>query len=77
MTITTTDELKFENLFVDGDTRNFTLKNPRADITTADIETLNTYMQQKNIILGDKYGATFGRISHVTHIIKTTRTLDI
>lgn len=77
MTITTSSELKFENLFVDGDTRTFTLKNPRDDITTAEITALNAYMTQKNIIIGDKMGATFGRIAHVTKINKTTRTLDI
>lgn len=75
-TIYTTEELKIENLFVDGDTRTFTLKNPRTDISKSDIEELNTFMQTNNVIIGDKYGATFGRIAHATRTRKIRRVLD-
>lgn len=73
----TTDELKIENYFVDGDTRTITLKYPRADLTASDITSLETFMRQNNIIVGDKMGATFGRINKATKVTKDTLALDI
>ena len=76
-TLVSSEELKFENAFVDGDTRNFTLKNPKDTITTAQIETLNAYMQNKQIIIGDKWGGAFGRITQVTRITTNRDKLDL
>lgn len=62
------ETLKFDFLFVDGDTRGLSLKNPKSTITTSDIEALQTFMRTNNIVIGDKAGGTFGRINAVTRI---------
>lgn len=73
---TTSNELKVENLFVDGDTRTITLKNPRNNITTADITTLETLIlngaEANSLLIGDKYGSDFRRIQTVRKVSKTT-----
>jgi len=76
-TISSSDELKIENLFVDGDTRTITLKNPKTTITTSDIVALNAQMQSSQIIVGDKWGGAFGRITSVKKVSKETQKLDI
>lgn len=75
--ITTSSEtLKIENLFVDGDTRTITLKNPKQTITTQEILDLQSFMQQNNIIIGDKYSGTFGKIGTVKRVNETKTYLD-
>ncbi len=76
-TFKTTNELKIETMFVDGDTRTFSLKNPRADIAQSDIASLNAFMQDTNIIVGDKYGGRFGKILKASTVEKTTVKLDL
>lgn len=76
MAATTTTSLKVNSLFVDGDTRSFTLKNPKPSITTTEIMELQTFMQANNIIIGDKYGGTFGRIEEVRRITETKESLN-
>lgn len=76
-TIKVTNDLLIENLFVDGDTRTITLRNPRENIAQSDIASLNSYMQANNIIIGDKAGATFGKIRKVTKRTRTTTGLDL
>lgn len=66
-------EVKFEAYFVDGDTRTMTLKNPKGNITTSEIENLQSYIRQNNLIVGDKMGGTFGKFEKVTRI-KTYKT---
>ena len=75
--IKTTETLNFDCLFVDEDTRIITVKNPKESITTAQIDGLNTFMQANNIIVGDKEGATFGRIKKVTRVTKLETALDL
>ena len=75
--IKTSRSLIIENVFVDGDTRSLTLKNPRSDITESQITDLNSFLQETNILIGDKNGATFGRIRKVTRRNSTTTYLDI
>lgn len=72
----TSEQLKIENYFVDGDTRTITLKNPKQSITTSDIEELQAYMRANNIIVGDKMAGTFGKISSVTRVSETKTYLD-
>lgn len=74
--VTNSSTLKFDYLFVDGDTRTQTLKNPKSTITTADIEDLQTFMRTNNIVIGDKAGGTFGRIDAVTRINERKLYLD-
>lgn len=69
--------LIIENVFVDGDTRSVTLKNPRSDISESQITDLNSFLQETNILIGDKNGSTFGRIKKVTRRDSTTTYLDI
>lgn len=73
---TTTETLKFDLLFVDGDTRALTLKNPKRNISTSEITDLQTFMQTNNIVVGDKDGGTFGRIDAVTRITEYKTSLD-
>ena len=75
--VKTAYNLVIETAFVDGDTRTLTIKNPRSNISQNDITDLNSYMQETNILIGDKDGATFGRIKKVTRRSSTTTYLDI
>ncbi|MBQ3495640.1 MAG: hypothetical protein IJA76_03025 [Clostridia bacterium] len=83
---TTTSSLKFEWLFVDGDTRVFTLSNPLDNITTAQIQEIETLIidapqeptdVQTQLLIGDKAGALFRRINTVVKEDKTVTTLDL
>lgn len=76
-TATRSQELKIESMFVDGDTRTFNVKSPKSNISQNDIANLNTYMQTSNILVGDKYGGRFGKITYASTIDKTTVTLDL
>ena len=73
----TSRSLVIENVFVDGDTRSVTLKNPRSDISESQITDLNSFLQETNILIGDKNSATFGRIKKVPRRNSTTTYLDI
>lgn len=79
---TVTSELKINNLFVDGDTRTITLKNPKVNILTSEITALETLIKNgdtgtESILIGDKYGSDFRRIETVTKVNKTTIEYDI
>lgn len=78
---TTTNELKIENLFVDGDTRTITLKNPKATIETSEITALETLIKNgdgtTSILIGDKYGSDFKQIWEVRKTSKTTTEFDL
>ena len=72
-----TSTLKIDMLFVDGDTRTVTLKNPKANIAQSEITSLQSFLQANNAIIGDKEGATFGSIMKATRITQATTELDI
>lgn len=74
---TTTSELKIVAYFVDGDTRNITLKDPKSNVTSTEIENLQTWMQTNQPVLGDKMGAAFGKIQKATTTTKVEISLDI
>lgn len=67
--VSRSSNIKFKFYFVDGDTRTHTLKNPKGNITTSEIEDLQTFMRTNNVLLGDKVQGTFGKIEEV---VKTT-----
>lgn len=71
-TIVETEELKIDTFYVDGDTRILTLKNPKDNISTSEIESLNAMIQANNLLIGDKTAATFGKIRTVTRVTKVT-----
>lgn len=79
--ITTSDELKINTLYADTDTRTITLKNPKAEITTGEITTLDALIKngtgENSILIGDKYGSDFSKITTVTKVTKTTIEYDI
>lgn len=85
--LTTTYELKFEWLFVDGDTRTFTAKNPKETITVSEITNLeNLILNAKNeddpasgvtLLVGDKTNADFRRINTVIRETTQTVVLDL
>lgn len=79
-------ELKFEFLFLDGDTRVLTLKNPKEEITTAQITALETLIKDEPetpqdvstpLLIGDKAGSDFRRINLVTKDTIYKTTLDL
>lgn len=74
---TDTESLKVEALFVDGDTRTITLKNPKSQIETSEIIALQTFMQANNVIIGDRYAGTFGRIESVTRVTEQRTVVDL
>lgn len=76
-TTKTTETLIIDNIFLDGDTRSITLKNPKDSISAATIESLSSWMNTNQPIIGDKTHAAFGRIRKVTKRTKTATSLDI
>lgn len=74
---TDTTSLKIEALFVDGDTRIITLKNPKQTITASEINSLQNFMQANNVIIGDRYAGTFGRIETVTRVTEQRTVIDL
>lgn len=75
--VSTSNELKFETMFVDGDTRTFNVKAPKSNVSQQEIAELNAFMQANNIMVGDKYGGRFGKITTATTVDKTTVNLDL
>lgn len=79
--VTTTNELKIENLFTDSDTRTITLKNPKATIQTSEITALETLIKNgdgtTSILIGDKYGSDFKQIWEVRKTSKITTDFDL
>lgn len=71
------ETMKFELYFVDGDTRTLTIKNPKATIEASEFQELNQFLQSTNALIGDKTGATFGKITQATRVNKSTTYFDI
>lgn len=78
----TTNQLKFEWLFVDGDTRTFTEDNPKNEITTQEITALETLIlngggSSPTLLVSDKTNAEFRRINTVITESKATTIYDL
>lgn len=75
--------LKIECLFIDGDTRTITLKNPKDNISTQEINDLETLIRNEvggvnnSVLIGDKTAADFRRIEKVTRVSTSTIELDL
>ena len=69
--------LNIECVFLDGDTRTITMKNPRGNISSSDIENLETFMQTENIIIGDRDSSDFRKIRKAVKRNTTTSYLDL
>lgn len=76
-TVNTNTILNIECLFSDGDTRTITFKNPRSDVSSSDIENLESFMQENNIIIGDRDGSDFRKIKRAVKRKITTAYLDL
>ena len=76
-TIKSGSDLLIECLFLDGDTRTITLKNPRNDLTSTNIENLETFIQTENIIIGDRDGSDFRKIKRAVKRNTTKCYLDL
>lgn len=85
--VTTTYQLKFEWLFVDGDTRTLTLQNPKETIQTNEITELENLILNAQsesdpnsgvtLLIGDKTSADFRRINMVTKETVTKAVIDL
>ena len=69
--------LNIECLFLDGDTRTITLKNPRSNISSSEIENLETFMQTNQIIIGDRDSSDFRKIKKAVKRDTNTTYLDL
>ena len=54
--------LNIECVFLDGDTRTITLKNPKINVTESEISNLETFMDENKIIIGDHDSSDFRKI---------------
>lgn len=76
-TITSSNTLDIIGGFADGDTRTFKIPNPRSDLTSSDIESLDAWIAANNVIVGDRTGASSTGINSAT-LVETTKTrLDL
>lgn len=80
--ISETSTLNIETAYKDTDTRTIKLKNPRSDITTAEITALETLIRNgsdgsNSLLIGDKRGSDFLQIDRVVKINKSTTTFDL
>ena len=69
--------LSIECSFLDGDTRTITLRSPRSDVSASDIQNLETFMQEENIIIRDRDSSDFRRINKAIKRNTTTKYLDL
>ena len=76
-TLKTSASLVIECVFNDGDTRTITLKNPRSDISSTDIENLDSFMIENHIIIGDRDSSDFRKIKKAAIRNTTTSYLDL
>lgn len=74
-TVKAEGSVKWDLDFVDGDTRTVSLKNPKPDITLADITTAMS--DYGTIFAGDKTGADYSGFSNPRKVEVTTRLLDL
>ena len=75
--IKTSSLLNIECVFTDGDTRTITLKNPNSNVSASDIENLEVFMKENNIIIGDRENFDFKKIKHALKRDTTTTYLDL
>lgn len=63
--------------FADGDDRTFTVDNPKATVSAAEIQAVSDYAANNNILIGDKAGANFTGIKSAKKIAQMTKYLDL
>ena len=75
--VKTASLLNIECVFLDGDTRTITLKHPRSNVSSSDIENLETFMETNQIIIGDRDSSDFRKIKKAVKRNTTTTYLDL
>ena len=75
--VKTSANLVIECVFNDRDTRTITLKNPSNNISSTDIENLETFMIENHIIIGDRDSSDFRKIRKAAIRNTTTTYLDL
>ena len=75
--VKTTANWVIECVFNDGDTRTITLKNPSNNISSTDIENLETFMIENHVIIGDRDSSDFRKIKKAAIRNTTTTYLDL
>jgi len=74
----TTNTVQLFAEFADGDTRTVNVDNPSsADSIGAAVYELQTFLQNNNVLIGDKAGAAFLRFRYANNVIKTKTVLDL
>ena len=73
----TTDNLIIEFGFIDGDTRTISLRSPKNNLAESDIESLDTFIRENNILIGDREGSDFRSIKKAVKRTTTTIYLDL
>lgn len=76
-TVTSGSDLQIEFGFADGDTRTVKLPNPKTNLDSATFVGLSSWMTTKNIIIGDKAGASSTGINSAVIIEQTKTKLDL
>lgn len=76
-TIKSSSDLKLTWEFDDGDTRSHSVKNPKNNLTAADIQTFATATIISKAIVGDKTGAAVTQIKSAITTEKTELYMDI
>ncbi|MBQ3441655.1 MAG: hypothetical protein IJG33_00265 [Selenomonadaceae bacterium] len=75
--IKTSTVLNIECVFIDGDTRTITLRSPKSNISSSEIESLESSMRNENIIIGDRDTSDFRKIKQAIKRETTTTYLDL
>ena len=75
--IKTSTVLNIECVFIDGDTRTITLRSPKSNISSSEIESLESFMRNENIIIGDRDTSDFRKIKQAIKRETTTTYLDL
>lgn len=76
----TTDEysLQMSAEFADGDTRTISVSDPSsAESLGAAVYSLQSFLQNNSVIIGDKAGATFTRFAYANKVTKRKTVLDL
>lgn len=75
--VSSVSSLLIETLFVDGDTRTITIKNPTDNLTMNDFADLSSWLSNNQVLIGDRNGAAFSKIKQARNRSTTTLFYDI
>ena len=76
-TIKSSNELKIDAKFYDGDTRTLTVDNPAGGLSSGDLHAFESVIKSKNILIGDKTGAAFVGFNTAKVVEKTKINVDL